>query len=137
MPPAQVLPSLQRSPVSEHAEPFLLVLGPVTLQLPELGSQETVLHSAAGSKLQSFGVPVHVPAMQTAPVLQRSVEAHEVPSCAASGAETHALVDSEHATLLHSGGIMPQSFGGPPTHTPPMQVSFVVQNLPSSQVAPS
>ena len=49
----------------------------------------------------------------------------------------HVFAISLHVIFEQGGGAIPQSFAGPPTHMPFMShVSFVVQNLPSSQVAP-
>src|SRR5262245_44252896 len=68
--------------------------------------------------------------------MQRSPGSHGAP--AGSGVVVQLCAASSQVTSWHASGIIPQSFSGPPTHTPAsLQVSSTVQNKPSSQAAPS
>ena len=49
----------------------------------------------------------------------------------------HVCVDSSQVSTVHGGTSMPHSFCAPPSHMPAMQLSFTVQNKPSSQPSPS
>jgi hypothetical protein len=111
-----------------------LVGSGVPVHFPVVESQATVLHSLSGENVQSLGWPTQAPAVHVPSTWQRSDGVQAVPSF--TGATAQALEVSSQLTEEHAGAVIPQSFAGPPTHEPPLHVSLVVQNRPSSQAVP-
>src|SRR5881398_257321 len=145
VPPAQVSAVVQSS-LSSHGELFAVFMQPVA------GSHESVVHTLLSSQLRAgpptqappaqvsavvqalpslqdrvFGVPTHAPAAQVSPEVQGLRSSHG----RVFGVFTQPVTGS-HVSVVHT---LPstQLGGGPPTQTPPAQVSAVVQALPSLQ----
>src|SRR5207237_2877912 len=74
-----------------------------------------------------FGVPAHTPAAQVSPEVQGLRSSHG----RVLGVFTQPVAGS-HVSVVHTLPSV-QMGGGPPTQTPPAQVSAVVQALPSLQ----
>jgi hypothetical protein len=110
----QALPSLHGPGVGANTQPVA-------------GAQESAVHGLPSAQTRLL-CGVHTPAWQVSPVV------HAFPSVHGPGAGTltqplAALHESAVHTLPSS-----QLGGGPPTHTPAAQASFVVHALPSLQV---
>src|SRR5881397_297490 len=145
VPPAQVSAVVQSS-LSSHGELFAVFMQPVA------GSHESVVHTLLSSQLRAgpptqappaqvsavvqalpslqdrvFGVPAHTLAAQVSPEVQGLRSSHG----RVLGVFTQPVAGS-HVSVVHT---LPstQLGGGPPTQTPPAQVSAVVQALPSLQ----
>src|SRR5437016_605505 len=145
VPPAQVSAVVQAS-LSSHGELFAVFTQPVA------GSQESVVHTLLSLQLRAgpptqappaqvsavvqalpslqdrvFGVPAHTAAAQVSPEVQGLRSSHG----RVLGVFAQPVAGS-HVSVVHT---LPstQLGGGPPTHTPPAQVSAVVQALPSLQ----
>src|SRR5207249_1224765 len=144
-PAAQVSPEVQGLR-SSHGKVFGAFTQPVA------GSHESVVHTLASLQLiggppaqappahvsavvqalpssqdRVFGVPAHTPAAQVSPEVQGLRSSHGT----VLGVFTQPVAGS-HVSVVHT---LPstQLGGGPPTQTPPAQVSAVVQALPSLQ----
>jgi len=89
------------------------------------------LHESSVQPLESLQFGGGPPTQ--APMLQVSLVVHALPSSqgAVLGVATHPVAASQVSVVQTSPSS--QLGGGPPTHTPPTQMSFVVQALPSSQ----
>ena len=133
-PDEHALATLQRSPVRTQSVPSLVGSG-VPAHFPVLESQATVLHSLSGENAQSLGWPMQTPVVHAPSTWHRSVGVQAVPSF--TGATPQDLEVSSQLTAAHSAATIPHSFGGPPTHDPPLHVSLVVQKRPSSHAVPS
>jgi len=96
---------------------------------------DTWQSSGTGAKKQSFAVPVQSPFVHVAFTMHKSVGVQLVPFV--SVAAEQLWLCSSQLISSHSAGIMPQSFWGPPMHSPATQASSTVQNTPSSQATPS
>src|SRR5207249_2069600 len=145
VPPAQVSAVLQSSR-SSHGELFAVFMQPVA------GSHESVVHTLLSSQLRAgpptqappaqvsavvqalpslqdrvFGVPAHTLAAQVSPEVQGLRSSHG----RVLGVFTQPVARS-HVSVVHTLPSV-QMGGGPPTQTPPAQVSAVVQALPSLQ----
>src|SRR5438552_10878388 len=144
-PPAQVSAVVQSS-LSSHGELFAVFMQPVA------GSHESVVHTLLSSQLRA-GPPTQAPPAQVSAVVQAlpslqdrvvGVPAHAL--AAQVSAEVQGLrsshgkvlgvftqpVAGSHVSVVHTLPSL-QLGGGPPTQTPPAQVSAVVQALPSLQ----
>src|SRR5262249_3539822 len=80
------------------------------------------------------GAPPHFPPAHV-PGAMHAVPPHDSPSKNPPGIVMHAAVSVLHSLGNAQSGVA-QSFAPCPTHSPPMQVSVMVQALPSSQAAP-
>ena len=112
-PVVQALPSLQNTELSAYTH-------------PKAESQRSSVQKFWSSQFGG-GPPRHVPPEQVSPVVQAFPSLHGLAllMCVQPRSESQTSSVQTFASL--------QSGGGPPTHTPPEQASFVVQALPSSQ----
>src|SRR4029453_8889294 len=90
-----------------------------------------------GGKKQVCGVrPLQLPLRQVALTRQRSVGVQKVPFI--DGTNEQLWLASLNCTCWQGLWAKPQSLAGPPMQSPmPLQVSAVVQNMPSSQGTPA
>jgi hypothetical protein len=147
----QTLPSLQSADVTQGSQPAigvpaqtplehtsLLVQALLSLQTPPLftgmASQTPVealqtprLHVLVNAE-QLTAVPAHTPAVHRSFWVQRSPSSQGPPSLI--GLAWHMPVEALHKPSLHASSRLEQSTGVP-EHTPPAQLSLIVQLLPS------
>src|SRR5437899_2661924 len=95
---------------------------------PLAGSQESVVQGLPSSQIGG-APPAQVPPLQVSPVVQALPSSHE----ALLLAWTHPLAGSQESFV--QGLPSSQIVGAPPAQVPPLQVSAVVQALPSSHEA--
>src|SRR5205085_11742817 len=88
-------------------------------------SHESVVQALVSA--QSRAVPRQAPFAQVSPTVQKNVSSHAIVLLTLSQVSVPSLQESVVQTLLS-----PQSLAGPAAHAPPLQVSPVVQNSPSS-----
>jgi len=116
-PPAHVSAVVQALPSLQDAELFACVQ-------PPAGLQASSVQGFASSQFKG-APPTHAPPLQVSFVVQMLPSLHE----AALFVCTHPLA-ALHESLVQ-GLPSSQPSKGPPRHTPPLQVSSVVQALPS------
>ena len=133
-PPEQVLATVQRSFGSVQASPSLPGTGS---HIPLLGLQTAMWQSSGtGAKKQSICSPMQTPFWHAPLTRQRSSGSLQAPPFAIGIVPQLSLFSSQ-VISSQAGGVIPQSFCGPPTQTPFWQLSAVVQNIPSSHPTPS
>src|SRR5438093_1429475 len=112
-------------PAERRLASLQLIGGPPAQAPP--ANVSAVVQALPSSQDRVFGVPAHTPAAQVSPEVQGLRSSHGT----VLGVFTQPVAGS-HVSVVHT---LPstQLGGGPPTQTPPAQVSAVVQALPSLQ----
>jgi hypothetical protein len=130
LPAVQVSPSLQKAPSLQEPPSFEVTASQASL----VSLQVPVLHWSPEPEQSVALPPLQLPAVQVSPSLQKAPSSQLTPSLA--GCVSQAPVPALHTPVLHWSPNPEQSVALP-AHTPPVQVSPVVQASLSSQDWPS
>ena len=122
LPPLQMSPVVQNKPSSQGDVLFAFT------QTSVVSLQESVVHTLLS--LQFLATPPQVPPLQVSPVVQKKLSSQET----VFGALTQKSVVSLQLSVVQT--FASAQVRGVPLQTPPLQVSPVVQNKPSSQATP-